>query len=104
MNDIVVSFENNFEDDYVNFFGENLEKKLENHGFEITLPSSCDWGYAFRIKFKKYKFDVIVKSDSQNKKSIIISICSTLNLFDKIIGKNDKSEIILLTEVINQNI
>jgi len=104
MNDIVVSFENNIEDDFVIFFGENLEKKLENLGYDITLPSSTDWGYVFRIKFKKNKFDVVVKSDSNSNKSITISICSTLNLFDKLIGKNDKSEIILMTEIINQNI
>jgi hypothetical protein len=104
MSNIIVNLENKIEDDFVVFFGENLEKKLENLGYDITLPSSTDWGYVFRIKFKRNKFDVVLKSDFNSNKSITISIFSTLNLFQKLIGKNDNNEIILLTEIINQNI
>jgi hypothetical protein len=40
--------------------GERLELELENLGFDVSVPTSADWGYVFRIKSDGQKFDIYI--------------------------------------------
>jgi hypothetical protein len=67
---------------YIPGLGEKLESILEK-GYETSLPTNADWGYAFRLKMQKNTFDIVVYENSKTENKIEISPVFTI--YQKII-------------------
>ena len=104
MENLILNFDKNVDLNFANTIGENLERKLENLGFEIKLPMKTDWGYVFRIIFEKKEFDIIIRENENTEKSIVITVDSTLSKIEKLLGRKDDVEKIALKKVISENI
>ena len=83
-------------------FGQDLETKLEKLGFKVTLPTDTDWGYVFRVKFRRHEFDVIITIDETSKGAVAIKIESTLSKLEKFLGFKDFDEHKALSNIINE--
>lgn len=93
MYNIIVVFSTEFEEqDFEKIFGECLEDELIRLGFSVRLPSFTDWGYVFRIEYGKYEFDIIIHKPEISKKTLSISIDSTLNWFQRLVSINDADD------------
>ncbi len=102
MNHLILNLENEIGQDFEEVYGQNLEQKLESLGFDVKFPSNTDWGYVFRVKYKKHEFDIIIQKKEKAENSILITINSTLNKLEKFFGIKDSEELIALKKVIDE--
>ena len=104
MESLTLNFKENVDVNFANTFGENLEEKFEKLGVETKIPINTDWGFAFRVKFQKKEFDIIVRENKYIEKSLVITIDSKLSKLEKLLGRKDDVEKIALKKVISEMI
>ena len=102
MNKLILNFESKIDEDFKEIYGQNLELKLESLGYLVSFPSKMDWGYVFRIKYKKFEFDILIQDNEELENSISITINSTLNKIEKFFKIDDIKECIALKKVIDE--
>ncbi len=78
--------------DFAKILGEYLENELSESGFTVSLPSFTDWGYAFRTKYGKHEFDVVIQRSDICNNTFTIAIVSTLNWFHRLLSVDDVDE------------
>ncbi|PSR54252.1 hypothetical protein AHMF7605_12315 [Adhaeribacter arboris] len=81
--------------------GQNIANEIATRGLVVSLESFIDWGFVFRSKFNGFEFDLIIKAVDILEKRFALSITSTLNKIEKILGKNDESEYKGLIQIID---
>ncbi len=102
MNSLTHNIESEIGENFEEVYGQNLEQKLESLGFDVKFPSNTDWGYVFRVKYKKREFDIIIQKNEKVENSILIIINSTLSKVEKLFGIKDSEEFVALKKVIDE--
>jgi hypothetical protein len=76
-----------------------IERLAEEQGLLVDLPVEADWGYAFRVRIRKRKLDVLIEEDRSDE-YCKVKVRSTLDKLDKLLRKKDDIEIMELNNIL----
>ena len=86
---------------YIPDLGEKLESILEK-GYETSLPTNADWGYAFRLKMQKNTFDIVVYENSKTENKIEIANYLMTTRHSRKLVPYDKEDVFKEKSLINK--